>query len=57
MAKWVGERVTPHPYQTYFDRLELKNPVGRGLPVTYIPASKPYFPNTASSREYARMQP
>jgi pimeloyl-ACP methyl ester carboxylesterase len=56
MVQWVGERVMPHPYQTYFDRLELKHPVGNGLPVTYIAASAPYFPNTASSREYARMQ-
>jgi pimeloyl-ACP methyl ester carboxylesterase len=57
MVEWVAARVTPHPYQTYFDKLELQHPVGNGLPVTYIAVSNPYFPNIASSREYARAQP
>jgi pimeloyl-ACP methyl ester carboxylesterase len=57
MAKWVGERVTPHPYQTYFDRLVLKHPLGNGLPATYIAVTQPYFPNTAISRQVAREQP
>ncbi|MEY4099728.1 MAG: hypothetical protein RL300_899 [Pseudomonadota bacterium] len=57
MKAWVGDRLTPHPYQTYFDRLELKHPLGNGLPVTYIAASAPLFPNTAHSRQVAREQP
>ena len=57
MQKWVGSRVSPHPYQTYFDRLVLKHPLGNGLPATYIAASEPFFPNTAVSRQVARDQP
>jgi pimeloyl-ACP methyl ester carboxylesterase len=57
MAEWVRARVTPHPYQTYFDRLELKHPLGNGLPATYIAVTAPLFPNTAHSRKVAREQP
>jgi hypothetical protein len=57
MAEWVRARVTPHPYQTYFDRLELKQPLGNGLPATYIAVTAPLFPNTAQSRQVAREQP
>jgi pimeloyl-ACP methyl ester carboxylesterase len=57
MVEWVRARLTPHPYQTYFDRLELKHPLGNGLPATYIAATAPLFPNTAISREVARAQP
>jgi pimeloyl-ACP methyl ester carboxylesterase len=56
MAEWVRARVTPHPFQTYFDRLELKHPLGNGLPATYI-AVTPLFRNTERSREIARAQP
>ncbi len=54
MVEWVGARVTPHPYQTYFDKLVLQHPVGNGLPTTYVAVSNPYFPNIASSRQFAR---
>lgn len=57
MTQWVRDRVTPHPYQTYFDRLELKHPLGNGLPATYIAVTAPLFPNTAHSRQVAREQP
>ena len=57
LAEWVGARLTPHPYQTYFDKLVLEQPLGNGVPATYIAVTKPYFPNTAQSREIARRQP
>lgn len=57
MVQWVGARVTPHPYQTYFDQLMLKHPLGNGLPATYIAVTNPLFPNTAHSRQVAREQP
>lgn len=57
MAEWVGARVTPHPYQTYFDPLVLRHRLGNGLPATYIAVSNPFFPNTAHSRKVAREQP
>ena len=56
MVEWARARVTPHPYQTYFDRLELKHPLGNGVPATYI-AVTPLFPNTVHSRATAREQP
>lgn len=56
MVEWVRERVTPHPYQTYFDPLELKHPLGNGVPATYV-AVTPLFPNTVHSRKVAREQP
>jgi pimeloyl-ACP methyl ester carboxylesterase len=57
MAEWVRAHVTPHPYQTYFDRLELKHPLGNGLRATYVAVTGPLFPNTAISRQVAREQP
>jgi pimeloyl-ACP methyl ester carboxylesterase len=33
---WLNEKSTPHPLQTYETRLALKNPIGNGLPVTYV---------------------
>jgi pimeloyl-ACP methyl ester carboxylesterase len=56
-AEWVRAHLTPHPYQTYFDRLELRHPLGNGLPATYIAVTAPYFLNTAPSRVIARQQP
>ncbi len=56
MAKWVAAHVTPHPYQTYFDPLLLKNPLGNGVPATYIAVTNPEFANTALSRKVAREQ-
>lgn len=57
MIQWVRARVTPHPYQTYFDPLRLKQPLGNGLPASYIAVTAPWFPNTAHSREVAKAQP
>jgi pimeloyl-ACP methyl ester carboxylesterase len=56
MVSWVEARVTPHPYQTYFDPLVLKHPLGNGVPATYIAVTAPLFPNTAHSRKVAREQ-
>jgi hypothetical protein len=54
---WVKPRLTPHPLQTYYDKLNLQHPLGNGLPVTYIACSKPYFASTALSREIAQAMP
>ena len=54
---WVAlmrEKLTPQPFQTFVDRLELKNRLGNGVPATYITCTNPVFPNTAKSRELAR---
>jgi pimeloyl-ACP methyl ester carboxylesterase len=54
-VEWVKQKCTPHPRSTYEDPLRLKNPVGNGLPVTYV-AVKPEFAPTASSRAFAKEQ-
>ncbi|RZL92473.1 MAG: alpha/beta fold hydrolase [Variovorax sp.] len=54
MVEWLRTKLTPHPLQTYFDKLVLRNPLGNGLPATYIACSKPLFAATASSRKLAR---
>lgn len=54
LAEWLRTKLTPHPLQTYFDRLVLRHPLGNGLPATYIACSRPLFQTTASSRDLAR---
>lgn len=46
--------LTPHPFNTYFDSLVLENPVGNGLPTTYVACTEPLIPATATSRDYAQ---
>jgi pimeloyl-ACP methyl ester carboxylesterase len=53
-AAWVERRLTPHPFATYDLPLVLKNPLGNGVPATYIRCVAPVFANTASSADYAR---
>lgn len=52
-AQWVRSKCTPHPLATYEDTLELKHPVGNGLPVTYV-AVKPDYAPLAAVREWVR---
>ena len=53
-AAWVKTKLTPHPLQTYFENLALKNPLGNGLRATYIACTNPRYANVASSHELAR---
>src|SRR5262245_53899198 len=46
-AEWLKAKCTPHPLQTYETRLTLKNPIGNGLPVTYIAVKPDYGPTVA----------
>jgi pimeloyl-ACP methyl ester carboxylesterase len=52
-AAWLKAKLTPHPLQTYETRLILKNPIGNGLPVTYV-AVKPDYGPTVAVRQYAK---
>jgi pimeloyl-ACP methyl ester carboxylesterase len=54
-AAWVKGRCTPHPISTYEDPMVLKNPLGNGLPVTYVAVTPEYGP-TAASRTLAKEQ-
>lgn len=51
LIAWITPKLTPHPFQTYVDKLRLDHPLGNGLPVTYIACTEPYNRGTTSSRE------
>lgn len=57
MAAWLKAKLTAQPYQPYLDRIELKNPVGNGLPVTYIACTNPIFASLHESRAIAQTTP
>ena len=54
-AAWVKGKCTPHPISTYEDAMVLKNPVGNGVPATYVAVTPEYGP-TAASRTLAKEQ-
>ena len=57
MAEWTAERLTPHPLQTYYDKLQITSDPGNGIPATYIACSQPLFAATEMSRELAKSLP
>ncbi|MFW8566360.1 alpha/beta fold hydrolase [Orrella sp. 11846] len=54
-AAWLMSKCTPHPIATYESVLTLNNPVGNGLPATYVAVVPEYGPTT-SSRTFAKTQ-
>ncbi len=55
--QWLGRRLTPHPVEAFFETLQLDNPVGNGIPATYIVCTEPFFAPTEPSRIFAATQP
>jgi pimeloyl-ACP methyl ester carboxylesterase len=53
---WLKRRLTPHPLASYLDKLELKHPVGNGVPKTYIVCTKPLFKPQESTRQWLKTQ-
>jgi pimeloyl-ACP methyl ester carboxylesterase len=53
VAKVAG-RLTPHPASTYSSKLSLRQPLGNGLPRTYIACTDPVYAPLASSRDLAK---
>jgi len=51
---WVNRRLTPHPWNTFLSVLTLKNPVGNGVPATYIRCTDPSYPVVGPSAEIAK---
>jgi pimeloyl-ACP methyl ester carboxylesterase len=41
--RFVASRLTPHPLSTYTSPMKLRNPIGNGVPVTYITCSAPSY--------------
>jgi hypothetical protein len=56
-AAWLKAKLSPHPFQTYLDKLELANELGNGVPATYIACMNPSFAATSRSRELAKNLP
>jgi pimeloyl-ACP methyl ester carboxylesterase len=56
-AAWVASRLRPHPIKSYEDTLELKRPLGAGLPKTYIACTNPTYRPNAPARRWAQAQP
>lgn len=56
LQAWLDRRLTPQPFGVETSRLVLHNPLGNGLPVTYVRCTAPAFATVASSAEYARQQ-
>jgi len=56
-AEWVRSQLTPHPYGTFVSPLHLSNPIGNGLPATYIACMDPEYLSLASSKAAARVMP
>lgn len=52
----ANKLITAHPYESYFNKLTLQQPLGNGVPATYIACTTPLHPNTAHSREVAKAQ-
>jgi pimeloyl-ACP methyl ester carboxylesterase len=53
-AAWVSRRMTPHPLATYCTPLTLRNPIGNGLPRTYVHCAQPSYDALAAVREWVR---
>ena len=54
LAKMVEARLTPHPVGTYQSTLNIKGPVGNGLPATYIACTDPVYAPLQSSRDWVK---
>ncbi len=57
LAPWVRRRLTPHPASTYESVLPLRNPVGNGLPRSYIACTDPAYAPLAAIWAWVRQQP
>jgi pimeloyl-ACP methyl ester carboxylesterase len=53
-AEWLQRRLTPHPAATYDSPLDIRNPVGNGLPATYIGCTVNPLASIEPMRQWAR---
>lgn len=53
---WLVRQLTPHPLGAYTSPLRLENPIGNGLPRTYIHCTQPSHPILESSRTLVKSQ-
>jgi len=53
---WLKRRFTPHPLGAYETPLMVKNPIGNGLPRTYIACTNPVFSPANPSKAWVQQQ-
>lgn len=53
-VEWLQRRLTPHPAATYDSPLNIRNPVGNGLPTTYIGCTLNPLASIEPMRQWAR---
>jgi pimeloyl-ACP methyl ester carboxylesterase len=56
-AAWLERQLTPHPLKAYTEPLQLQNPLGNGLPKTYVAVTDPWYPPFAGLRDWIKSQP
>jgi pimeloyl-ACP methyl ester carboxylesterase len=44
LAAWLTRRLTPMPTRVYQNSIRLRNPVGNGLPATFVHCTRPELP-------------
>ncbi|HLU00865.1 MAG TPA: alpha/beta fold hydrolase [Burkholderiaceae bacterium] len=54
--EWIKRRLTAHPARTYTSPIHLQNPLGNGVPKTYIHCRNPELGLLESSRQLVRQQ-
>ncbi len=56
-AEWVQRHMTPHPFGAFTSPLNIRNPVGNGVPTTYVACTNPPYAPLEGVRQWARTQP
>ncbi len=55
-AAWLQERLRPHPFGTYTSALEVRAPLGNGLPCTYVACTDPAYAALQGVWDWVRSQ-
>ena len=52
----LAKNLTPHPISTFQSKLNIRNEIGNGLPLSYIFCTNPIYKSLESSREIVRQK-
>lgn len=52
---FVASRLTPHPLKTYEAPVKLENPVGNGIPASYVVCTNPIYEPLETSRKRVKL--
>lgn len=55
-AAWLSRHLCPQPESLYDSPLNIRHPIGNGLPCTYIACTAPVLPAVQASQAFARNQ-